>query len=153
MGDQPWLEVDDQLLLDGADYRVVAALLGRTDRITFQRLTLVPQLGGEQRMLLQLEDRLLEARELQPEALSGEQVEIEGRHFSLRWDSEVRTERTAAGAAVKFGRGRCAWYVADDDSVAVLIVERYDRDAFAGVPLLPSRVDLRFTEALREGRG
>jgi len=151
MSDQPWLQPGDQLVLDGSDFRVVDVLLGRTERLTFQRVTATPQLGGQQRMLLQLEDGLLEAHTLAPETLSGEHVKIDDRPFVLRWDSEVRTERKAAERAVKFGRGRCAWYVADDGSVAVLVVERHDRDAFVGAPIAPSRIDLRFTEGLRRG--
>ncbi len=153
MAAQSWLQLGDQLVIDDADFRVVELLLGRTDRLTFQRVTATPQLGGEQRMLLQLEDGLLEARELAPEALAGEKVKLDDRAFALRWDSEVRTERMAEGKSVKFGRGQCAWYVADDGSVALLVVERHDRDACVGSPLAPSRIDLRFTQSLRKGRG
>jgi hypothetical protein len=151
VADQTWLQLDDQLLLDDTDYRVVAVLVGRTDRLTFRRLSLLSQLRGEPRTLLQLEGALMEAEDLPPEALAGERVELQGRTFRLRWDSEVRTERTAADASANFGRGRCAWYAADDGSVAVLLVERYDRDAFMGAPIAPSRIDLRFTEGLRRG--
>ena len=153
MADQSWLEVEDQFVLDGADYRVAGRLLARADRATFQCLTVIPQLGGEPRMLLQLEEGVLEAREIEPEALAGPRVELDGRTFALRWDSEVRTERKAAGGPTRFGRGRCAWYAAEDGSVAVLVVERYDRDACVGAPLAPSRIDLRFTQGLRKGRG
>jgi len=151
MPEHPWLQPGDQLVIDGADFGVAAVLLGRADRLTFQRVTATPQLGGEQWLLLQLEDGLLEVHELAPEALEGEAVEFDGRTFALRWDSEVRTERMAEGKAVKFGRGRCAWYVADDGAVALLLVERHDRDALVGAPLAPSRIDLRFTEGLRRG--
>ena len=153
MADAPWLQPGDQILIDGADFRVVELLVARTDRMTFQCAIAAPQLGGEQRTLLQLEGGLLEAHPLDPEMLSGEQVKLEDRSFALRWDSEVRTERMAEGKSVKFGRGQCAWYVADDGSVALLVVERHDRDACVGSPLAPSRIDLRFTEGLRKGRG
>ena len=152
MTDRTWLQPDDELLLDDTDYRVMSALVGRTDRLTFQRLSLVSQLGGEGRMLLQTEDAIMEAERLDPEALAGDQVELQGNIFRLRWDSDVRTTRTAPGASARFGRGRCAWYAAEDGSVAVLIVERYDREAFTGTPLAPSRIDLRFTEGLRGAR-
>ncbi len=152
MADQPWLQLDDQLLLDDVDYRVVAALAGRTDRLAFQLLTLVGQLRGERRLLLQTEDAFLRARTIEPAALSGEQAQLDGRTLALRWDSDVRTERTDADASTQFGRGRCAWYEADEGAVAVLIVERDERVAFAGEPLEPSRIDLRFTRSLRETR-
>ena len=150
MAREPWLQLDDELLLDGMDYRVMAALAGQTDRVSFQVLTLVPQLGGEQRLLMQLEDELREARALHPEVLVGERVAHEGHSFNLRWDSDLRTERSVPGKSTQFGRGRCAWYEADDGTVAVLIVERYDRNAFISAPMETSRVDLRFTVGLRE---
>lgn len=150
MAKQPWLQLDDELLLDGVDYRVIAVLEGQTDRVSFQVLTLAPQLGGERRPLMQLENEMREARELRPEVLSGEEVELEGRTFHLRWDSDLRTERSVAGKPPQFGRGRCAWYESDDGAVAVLVVERYERDAFMGTQMASSRVDLRFTEGLRE---
>ncbi len=146
-----WLEPDDELLLDGADYRVVERLLGRTDRVTFQRLTLRRQLGGEERALLQSADVIQEARPLPPELLDGREVEVGGRLFHLRWESTVRTERVTTGSTAKFGRGRCAWYTAEDGATAVLIVERYERTAILGVPLEPDRIDMRFTEGLRKG--
>ncbi|GEM_PF-6333441 len=152
MAGQPWLKVGDQILLDGGDFRVVELLVGRADRLSFRRITASPQLGGEQRMLLQLEEALLEARPLDPGKLAGERVELDAKAFELRWDSELLTERSAQDKPVKFGRGRCAWYEADDGAVALLVVERYDRDAFVAVPLAASRVDLRFTGGLR-GRG
>jgi len=150
VADQPWLQTDDQLLLDDTDYRVVAVLSGHADRMAFQRLSLVGQLRGEQRSLLQTKDAIMEARAIEPEALSGERVELDGKAFSLRWDSDVRTERAAIDASTDFGRGRCAWYEADDGTVAVLIVERYEKNALMGEPLDASRIDLRFTVGLRE---
>ncbi len=152
MTEQPWLQPDDELLLDGTDYRVTDALVGRADRLTFQRLTVAPQLGGPEMMLVQNEEGLMEARALEPELLAGGQVAIEGRDFELRWDSELRTERRSIDSSPKFGQGRCAWYTAGDGATAVLIVERYERTAFAAEPLAPSRVDLRFTVGLREAR-
>jgi hypothetical protein len=152
VADQTWLELEDELLLDDVDYRVARVLLARTDRLTFQRLTVVPQLGGERRVLLQTEDAVMHAHEIDPQALSGEEVALQQRAFKLRWDGAVRTERSAAGSGAKFGAGRCAWYAAEDGAVAVLIVERYERDAFIGEPLDPSRIDLRFTPGLREGQ-
>ena len=149
MAGHPWLKPGDQILLDGADFRVVEVLVGRADRLSFRCLTTAPQLGGEQRLLLQLEDALLEARPLDPEKLVGERVELDGNAFELRWDSELLTERSSQEKPARFGRGRCAWYTADDGSVALLIVERYDRDAFLAVPLAAARVDLRFTGGLR----
>jgi hypothetical protein len=151
--DQPWLQPDDELLLDGVDYRVRSVLVVRADRTTFQHLTAAPQLGGERRILVQLEHDLLEATGLDPELLAGERVTVDGREFALRWDSDVRIERREVGAPPQFGRGRCAWYAAEDDAVAVLIVERYDRAAFIAEPLAPSRVDLLFTVGLRDARG
>ncbi|MFW6156869.1 MAG: hypothetical protein ACOC7J_06095 [Armatimonadota bacterium] len=152
MARQPWLQLDDELLLDDVDYRVVATLVAHTDRLRFQRVALVGELRGERRMVLQTEDEIMEAREIAAEALSGEKVELRERAFRLRWDSDVRTERAAPDASPKFGRGRCAWYVADDGAVAVLIVERYERVAIEGEPLEGARIDLRFTVGLREGR-
>jgi len=151
MPEHPWLLPGDQLVIDGADFRVAAVMLGRADRLTFQRVTATPQLGGEQRILLQLEDGLLEARELAPETLSGEDAQLDGHTFALHWDSTVRTERMAEGKSVTFGRGQCAWYVADDGSVALRLVERHDSEALVGAPLAPARIDLRFTEGLRRG--
>lgn len=153
MADQLWLKVDDELLLDDVDYRVVETLAGRTDRLSFQRVSIVSQLRGEERLLLQTEDEIMNASDLAPEVLSGESVELAGRAFVLRWDSEVRTERARLGGSPKFGRGRCAWYAAEDGAVAVLIVERYERVAVVAEPLAPSRIDLRFTLGLRQGRG
>jgi hypothetical protein len=147
---QPWLQLDDELLVDDVDYRVVTTLIGHTDRLRFQRVTLVGELRGERRMLLQTEDEIMHADHLEPEALSGEVVKVEGSTFRLRWDSDLRTERMARGSSTKFGRGRCAWYAAEDGAVAVLIVERYERNALVGTPLGRSRIDLRFTEGLRE---
>ncbi|MFO8079242.1 MAG: hypothetical protein R6V07_02945 [Armatimonadota bacterium] len=152
MARQPWLQLDDELLLDDVDYRVVATLAGYTDRPRFQCVTLVGELRGERRMLLQTEDEIMDAREIGPEVLSGEEIERGERAFRLRWDSDVRTERAAPDASPKFGRGRCAWYAADDGAVAVLIVERYERVAIEGEPLSGSRIDLRFTVGLREGQ-
>jgi hypothetical protein len=149
---QPWLQLDDELLVDGVDYRVVGVLGGQADRVSFQLLTLTPELGGERRLAMQAEGELREARELQPELLAGEEVEADGRSLHLRWDSDLRTERSVPDKSTQFGRGRCAWYEADDGTVAVLIVERYDRVAFMAAPTDPSRVDLRFTVGLREGR-
>ena len=71
MAGHPWLKPGDQILLDGADFRVVEVLVGRADRLSFRCLTTAPQLGGEQRLLLQREDALLEARPLDPEKLVG----------------------------------------------------------------------------------
>ena len=153
MTEQPWLQTDDELLLDRIDYRVEAALVGRTDRLTFQRLTVTPQLGGEPHTLVQLEDGLLEARQVDPELLTGERVELGGREFALRWDSDLRTERREIGGSPAFGQGRCAWYAAEGGAVAALIAERYERTAFAAEPIAAARVDLRFTVGLRGARG
>jgi hypothetical protein len=152
VADQPWLQLDDELLLDDTDYRVMAVLVGRTERMGFQRLTLAPQLGGDERTLLQLEDAFMEAAPLDPEVLAGEQLQLGGDVYQLRWDGEVQTERATLGGSPKFGRGRCAWYASEDGAVAVLIVERYERVALTGQPLEPSRIDLRFTVGLREER-
>ncbi|MGD9495976.1 MAG: hypothetical protein AB7Y46_06680 [Armatimonadota bacterium] len=147
----PWLELDDQLLLDGEDCRVTARLVGRADRLTFQRLTVRPQLGGEAQTLLQLEDAVLQAQAIAPEELAGETALLEGRVFALRWEGDVRIERGAVDARTTFWRGRCRWFEAADGSVAVLIDERHDRDALLGVPMAPGRIDLSFTEGLRRG--
>jgi hypothetical protein len=122
-----WLKIGDEIVLDGADHRVVEVLVCRADRESFQRVTVTP-------------------------LLSGERIEIGGRSFTLRWEGQARIERHAEGSAVSFGRGRCAWYVADDGAVATLIVQRYEQHAVLGVPLTPARIDLRFTEGLRRGR-
>jgi len=145
----PWLEPGDRFVLDGDDCRVVAVLIGRTDRLTFQRVTAEPELGGEDRALLQLEDAVLQAREVAPAELEGESALIGDRRFALRWEGEVRTERAALEARTSFRRGRCRWFEAEDGSVAGLIDERHDRDALLGVPLAPGRIDLSFTEGLR----
>jgi hypothetical protein len=149
--DHVWLEPDDELLLDGADYRVVGRLMGRTDRLSFQRLTVRRELGNDERALLQSASVIQEAQPLPPELLDGREVKVGGRLFHLRWEGTVRTERATIGSTAKFGRGRCAWYAAEDGATAVLIVERYERQAILGVPLDPDRIDMRFTEALRKG--
>lgn len=151
MTDIVWLKIGDEIVLDGADHRVVEVLVCRADRESFQRVTVTPQLGGEARMLLQREGPMLEATALDPAVLSGERIEIGGRSFTLRWEGQARIERHAEGSAVSFGRGRCAWYVADDGAVATLIVQRYEQYSVLGVPLTPARIDLRFTEGLRRG--
>jgi len=145
----PWLELEDQFLLDGEDYCVTAVLIGRADRLSFQRVTAEPALGGEPCGLLQLEDGMLEARELSPEELDTDSALVGDRLFALRWEGEVRIERAALEARTTFRRGRCRWFEADDGSVAVLIDERHDRNALLGVPLAPGRIDLSFTEGLR----
>ncbi|MFP4250976.1 MAG: hypothetical protein ACLFU7_15045, partial [Armatimonadota bacterium] len=63
MARQPWLQLDDELLLDDVDYRVVATLVAHTNRLRFQRVALVGELRGERRMVLQTEDEIMEARE------------------------------------------------------------------------------------------
>ena len=152
MSDRPWLETDDELLLDGVDYRVAGRLMGRTDRLAFQWLTLQPQLGGEQRELLQTDDAMMEAEALSPDLLDGRKVEINTRCFLLRWEGAVRTERSLPGAQPRFGSGRCAWYETEEDgAVAILIVDRHERSAILGVPMAPARIDLRFTKGLRRG--
>ena len=145
----PWLELEDQLLLDGEDFRVIASLQGRTDRLTFQCLLAEPLLGGEGRRLLQLEDALMEAVPIPPERLNEETTRLDERTFTLRWDDELRIERAAVGSRTRFGRGRCRWFEADDGSVAVLIEDRDGREALVGVPLARGRYDLSYTEGLR----
>ncbi len=145
----PSLGLGDQLLLDGDDYQVVELLVGRTGRVTFRLATVRPSLGGPPRLLLQLDDEVLEAHSLPPDALAGESVELEGRTLRRRWEDRLRIERGAWQGRTRFGRGRCAWYTADDGSVAVVVEERDERDAVVGAPLAPSRIDLRFTQGLR----
>ena len=149
MATMPWLELEDQFLLDGEDYCVTALLIGRADRLSFQRVSAEPALGGEPCELLQLEDGMLEARELSPEELDADSALVGDRRFALRWEGEVRIERAALEARTTFWRGRCRWFEAEDGSVAALIDERHDRNALLGVPLAPGRIDLSFTEGLR----
>jgi len=144
-----WLEPGDQFLLDGEDHRVAAVLIGRADRLTFQRVVARPALGGAEVTLLQLQDGMLTAERLAPEELAGESATLGERVFALRWEGEVRIERAAPDARTTFRRGRCRWFEAEDGSIAVLIDERRDRDAMLGLPLAPGRIDLSFTEGLR----
>ncbi len=149
MSGRLWLEPGDELLLDGVDYRVIERLMARTPRLSVQRLSLRPQLGGEDRALLQFEETLMEAEALPPDLLEGEQVQFGERTFHLRWEDQAHVERDRYGAAAKFGRGRFRWYTATDVAVAALISNADMQSAILGTPLASGRIDLRFTEGLR----
>lgn len=152
MSARPWLELGDELLIDGVDFRVIARLLVRSDRMRLQHLALQPQLGGENRNLLQLEETIMEAHPVEPELLEGPEAQVSGETFKLGWEAAARTERSTLGTTPKFGNGRCAWYHAEDGAVALLVVERYESSAIVGRPLAAARIDLRFTEGLRKRR-
>ncbi len=146
-----WLELDDQFLLDGEDYRVIALLIGRTDRLSFRLLTVEPMLGGDPRELLQLDDAMLEAEAIPADALGEDVGYLGGRLLRTKWSDEVGTERAARDGRRRFGRGECSWYTDDDGAVAVLIEEPDSRHAVLGAPLAPSRINLSYTVGLRRG--
>jgi len=140
-----WLEPGDRLIFAGADHDVSRLVIGRADRLNFQRVTIRPSLGGEPHDLLQVEGRLLAADPLKPEDLQGEEVTIGERDLSLRWEGEVRTEVSEPQGEHRFGLGRCAYYEGDDGCVAVRVEEGDEGYAILGTPLDPARLDLRFT--------
>jgi len=134
-----WLQLGDRLIIDGADCTATEVLVGRTDRLTFQKVAVRPELGGEGYSLLQVEDEGL--YELSPTDPGG----LDDSGLSLSWDATVRTERASAGGRRKYGRGEVRWYDAEDGRVALCVDTLDDDYAVLGVPLEPARVDLSFT--------
>ncbi|MCD6360906.1 MAG: hypothetical protein J7M38_08565 [Armatimonadetes bacterium] len=141
-----WLQLGDRLILDGADHSVVEVVIGRTDRINVQVVRAVPDLGGEARWLLQIEDEAVrQAEEVAAEVLNGPEVVVGEERFRRQWRSEARTERAAVGERVHFGRGECELYRAESGAAAVRLSDQRGVSAFAGRPLDPAQIDLRFT--------
>ncbi|HUS80567.1 MAG TPA: hypothetical protein VM283_04810 [Armatimonadota bacterium] len=141
-----WLQPGDRLILDGADHRVTECAVGRTDRLSFQRVRVRPELGGDERLLLQIEEAApLEAEPIEAAKLEGQQVTVGEEGFALSWEGQVRTERAAAEGRGSFGRGRCSWYESGSGGVAVRVDARPEGWAVVAHPLPPSRIDLRFT--------
>ena len=78
-----WLQLGDRLIIDGADCTVTEVVVGRTDRLTFQKVAARPELGGEGHSLLQVEDEGL--YELSPTDSAG----LADAGLSLSWDATV----------------------------------------------------------------
>lgn len=141
-----WLAPGDRLILDDADHAVVEVTLARTDRGSVQVLRVTPELGGEPRWLLQLEDEaVLEAEETDAAALGEAEAVIGGERFERQWSGEARTERSVAGERTHFGRGPAELHRSASGAVALVISDQRAATAFVGRPLEPARLDLRFT--------
>ncbi len=141
-----WLRLGDRFILDDADYRVIETVSAHTDRTTVQALCVMPELGGEARWLLQVEDEdPLEAERAEAQGWEDAEVTVGGERLRREWSAPARTEHTLPDRTTRFGRGECAMYRSAGGVVGVRISDQAQAQAFVGRPLPPERIDLRFT--------
>lgn len=141
-----WLKVGDRFLFDDEDWRVVEAVIARTQRTRLQALRVVPELGGAGRWLLQVQgEDVVAAETAPPAALQETDAQVGGEGLQLEWVSPANLEYTAAHQPTKFGRGECALYRSPEGAIAARIGDGPHALGFVGRPLEPGRLDLRFT--------